>query len=90
MVVNGSALSADRIFMRDAEESDTPASITLSRMNFGSLPMVNRMPRLGARFNGDTAAVEALQGHVGKKLLPREALEMGLATVAPDDLDWDD
>jgi benzoyl-CoA-dihydrodiol lyase len=76
--------------MRDAEERDAPASITLSGINFGSLPMVSRMSRLAARFNGDTAAVEALQGRAGEMLLPREALEMGLVTVAPDDLDWDD
>jgi benzoyl-CoA-dihydrodiol lyase len=84
------AFSADRIFMRDAEESKPPASITLSGINFSSLPMVNRMSRLAARFNGDAAVVEALQVHIGKKLLPREALKMGLVTVAPDDLDWDD
>jgi benzoyl-CoA-dihydrodiol lyase len=52
--------------------------------------MVNRMSRLAARFSGDAAAIEALQGRIGKPFSPRDALEAGLVTVAPDDLDWDD
>src|SRR5260370_22073774 len=31
-----------------------------------------------------------LQGAIGKKLSAREALEAGLVTAAPDDLDWGD
>jgi benzoyl-CoA-dihydrodiol lyase len=84
------ALGADRIFMRDAEETDSPASITLSKMNFGGLPMVNRLSRLASRFNGDSAPVESLEKQIGKKYSPREALDAGLVTVAPDDLDWED
>jgi benzoyl-CoA-dihydrodiol lyase len=84
------ALGADRIFMRDAEETDSPASITLSKMNFGGLPMVNRLSRLESRFNRDSASVESLEKQIGRKYSPREALDAGLVTVAPDDLDWED
>jgi benzoyl-CoA-dihydrodiol lyase len=84
------ALSADRIFMRDTEESETPATVTLSKINFGSLPMVNGLPRLAARFNGDTAPAETLHAQIGKRFFPKEALDAGLVTVAPDDLDWED
>jgi benzoyl-CoA-dihydrodiol lyase len=84
------ALGADRIFMRDAEETDSPASITLSKMNFGGLPMVNGLSRLVSRFNGDSVSVETLEKQIGRKYSPREALDAGLATVAPDDLDWED
>lgn len=84
------ALAADRIYMRDTEEGEGAATLTLSGMNFGPLPMVNHLSRLAARFYGDTAQIESLRSLIGKKLSPREALEAGLVTSAPDDLDWDD
>jgi benzoyl-CoA-dihydrodiol lyase len=84
------ALAADRIYMRDTQESETIATVTLSKMNFGALPMVNHLSRLEARFYQDDGQIELLRGRIGTKLLPREALDAGLATVAPDDLDWED
>ena len=83
------AFAADRIFMRDTLEGDG-ATITLSKMNFGALPMVNHLARLAARFAGDAAQADALKSKIGAKLSPQEALEAGLVTVAPDDLDWED
>jgi benzoyl-CoA-dihydrodiol lyase len=59
-------------------------------MNFGALPMVNHLSRLEARFYQDDGQIELLRGRIGTKLPPREALDAGLATVAPDDLDWED
>jgi len=84
------ALAADRIYMRDTEESGGSAAMTLSRMNFGALPMVNGLSRVAARFYEDGTQIEALRGLIGKKLMPRDALEAGLVTAAPDDLDWED
>ncbi|HKW61997.1 MAG TPA: 2,3-epoxybenzoyl-CoA dihydrolase [Candidatus Acidoferrum sp.] len=84
------ALAADRVYMRDMEEGDSVPALTLSEMNFGPLPMVNHLSRLAARFYEDAAQVELLRSLIGKKLLAREALEAGLVTAAPDDLDWDD
>jgi len=84
------ALAADRIYMRDTEEGGNTATIRLSEMNFGPLPMVNHLSRLAARFYEDAAQIESLRGLIGKKLSAREALEAGLVTAAPDDLDWDD
>jgi benzoyl-CoA-dihydrodiol lyase len=83
------ALAADRIFMRDTQEGDG-ATITLSKMNLGGLPMVNHLSRLAARFAGDTTQTDGLKSKIGAKLSPQEALEAGLVTVAPDDLDWED
>jgi benzoyl-CoA-dihydrodiol lyase len=83
------AFAADRIFMRDTQEGEA-ASITLSKINFGALPMVNHLSRLAARFAGDTSEADALKSKIGVKLWPQEALEAGLVTVAPDDLDWKD
>ncbi|HVM75804.1 MAG TPA: 2,3-epoxybenzoyl-CoA dihydrolase [Candidatus Saccharimonadales bacterium] len=84
------AFASDRIYMRDSEEGDTRASITLSKMNFGALPMVNHLSRLDARFYQDSPTIESLRGRIATPLPPREALEAGLVTAAPDDLDWED
>jgi len=84
------ALAADRVYMRDTREGGSSASMTLSKMNFGPLPMVNKLSRIAARFYGDEAQMEALRGEIGKILSAREALEAGLVTAAPDDLDWED
>jgi benzoyl-CoA-dihydrodiol lyase len=83
------AFAADRIFMRDTQEIET-AAITLSKMNFGALPMVNHLSRLAARFAGDATQADALKAKIGAKLSPQDALDAGLVTVAPDDLDWED
>jgi benzoyl-CoA-dihydrodiol lyase len=84
------ALAADRSYMRDTQESEGIATMTLSKMNFGPMPMVNHLSRVAARFYEDVAHIEALRGQIGKKLSAREALDAGLVTAAPDDLDWED
>jgi benzoyl-CoA-dihydrodiol lyase len=84
------ALAADRVYMRDAEEGTNVATMALSKMNFGALPMVNHLSRLAARFYEDAAQIESLRNQIGKKLSAREALAAGLVTSAPDDLDWED
>jgi benzoyl-CoA-dihydrodiol lyase len=84
------ALAADRVYMLDSQESETPATLALSKINFGSLPMVNHLSRLAARFYEDETRLEELRAQIGKKLSAREALDAGLVTAAPDDLDWED
>jgi benzoyl-CoA-dihydrodiol lyase len=84
------ALAADRVYMRDTQEGASVATLALSRMNFGALPMVNRLSRLAARFYEHDEHIEALRSKVGAKLAAREALDAGLVTAAPDDLDWED
>ncbi len=84
------ALAADRIYMRDTQESAAIATVTLSRMNFGALPMANHLSRLAARFYQDAGQIDALRRKIGMKLAPNEALDAGLVTVTPDDLDWED
>ncbi len=83
------ALAADRAYMRDAQEGE-PATIALSKINFGAVPMTNHLSRLAARFYQDTAPIDALRSRSGRKLSAKEALDAGLVTSAPDDLDWED
>ncbi len=84
------ALAADRIYMRDTQESGSMATMVLSEMNFGALPMVNHLSRLASRFYEDEAQMKSLRDQIGKKLFAHEALELGIVTAAPDDLDWED
>ncbi len=84
------ALAADRIYMRDTQESEAPAKVALSKMNFGPLPTVNHLSRLAARFYNDDTQIETLRSQIGRQLGAREALNAGLVTAAPDDLDWED
>jgi benzoyl-CoA-dihydrodiol lyase len=84
------ALAADRVYMRDTQEGESVATVALSEMNFGALPMVNDLSRLAARFYQDDAQVETLRKKIATKLPAREALDAGLVTAAPDDLDWED
>ena len=85
------ALAADRSYMLAAteKEKDLP-KIALSEMNFGLLPMVNGAGRLESRFHGDAKKIEGLKKLNGQAIGAEEALEAGLVTVAPDDLDWED
>ncbi len=84
------ALAADRVYMRDTQESESAAALILSKMNFGPLPMVNHLSRLAARFYEDEAQLSSLRDRIETRLPAREALEAGLVTSAPDDLDWED
>jgi benzoyl-CoA-dihydrodiol lyase len=83
------ALAADRVYMLDVQEG-RPATVVLSQINFGALPMANHLSRLAARFYQDAARIDALRSHIGKTLSAKEALDAGLVTSTPDDLDWED
>jgi benzoyl-CoA-dihydrodiol lyase len=67
-----------------------PAALTLSAANFGAFPMSNGLSRLASRFPGDPGHVAELEQLTGRPAGAEEALDLGLVTFAPDDLDWDD
>ena len=83
------ALAADRVYMQDVQEGKA-ATIALSKINFGTLPMTNHLSRLDARFYQSADRINALRQHIGKQLSAKEAVDAGLVTSAPDDLDWED
>jgi benzoyl-CoA-dihydrodiol lyase len=81
------ALSCDRSYMLD--DPDRPNAIALSSMNRGAYRMSNGLSRLELRFLGEPERVDAAFAHDGP-FEPHDALDAGLVTFAPDDLDWDD
>ena len=90
------ALAADRGYMLDGlREQDEarglqPASMTLTGMNLGPLPMGNGLTRLASRLYGRDDALAAAERLAGAPLEAAAAAEAGLVTFAPDELDWDD
>ena len=85
------ALAADRTYMLSLlDGADGAPAITLDATNFGLFPMANGESRLATRFHGDPAALARVHGLIGCPLAAEAALEAGLVTVAPDDLDWED
>jgi benzoyl-CoA-dihydrodiol lyase len=81
------ALAADRIYMLSDQEPDA-TSIALSELNFGTYPTVAQTSRLAGRFYGESPVVAAIRERVGRRLNAAEALDLGLVTSAPDELDW--
>lgn len=79
-------LAADRVYMLD----DAGVSVQLSEMNFGPLPMVTGVARLDSRFYQNHQILAGLRAQAGTALSTKRALELGLVTFAPDELDWAD
>jgi len=81
------ALAADRSYMLAG--GDPPATLALSPLNHGALPMSSGLSRLEARFLGDPTRLRQVLSHPGP-FAAETALELGLVTFAPDDIDWED
>jgi benzoyl-CoA-dihydrodiol lyase len=79
------ALASDRIYLLD----DGKTSVAVGALNGGELWMGNGLTRLGQRFLRDP-------NHAAKLVAERprvaggDALKAGLATAAPDEIDWED
>ena len=83
--------SVDRSYMLDGQLDDRPApTIQLSELNFGALRMANGLTRLETRFLGDDEGVANAKKLVGTNLDAQDAMDAGLVTYAPDDIDWED
>jgi benzoyl-CoA-dihydrodiol lyase len=67
-----------------------PASMQLTEMNRGRLPMGNGLSRLATRFWGHADALAAAEEAVGRPLQARDAEALGLVTFALDAIDWED
>ena len=78
------AFAADRIYMK----STAGCRVAIGVLNGGAFPMGNGLSRLATRFIADPAHAAALSA--GGEFDSESALEAGLATAAPDELDWDE
>jgi benzoyl-CoA-dihydrodiol lyase len=78
-------LASDRSYML----MDSDASIALSEMNAGGLPMSNGLTRLQSRFLAEPEKLDEIFREK-KSFDTEEAEALGLITFAPDDLDWED
>jgi benzoyl-CoA-dihydrodiol lyase len=89
-------LVADRSYILDGRRPEddeaglTPATIALSAMNDGPLPMGNGLSRLATRFFGRDDELTAARELIGRPLDANAAVDAGLVTFAYDDIDFDD
>jgi benzoyl-CoA-dihydrodiol lyase len=85
------ALAADRSYMLavPAEAADAPA-LVLSELNFGAYPRVDGLSRIESRFYREKEPIAKARAAMGRRIGAAEALELGLVTAAPDELDWKD
>ncbi len=81
-------LASDRSYMLNSPDA-AQASVYVSALNGGELPMSNGLTRLLSRFLANPESVDEVLQHRGP-LTTEEAERAGLITFAPDDLDWED
>jgi benzoyl-CoA-dihydrodiol lyase len=81
------SLAADRSYMLNVEGRTT---LVMSPANFGLYATLRDGTRIGERFAADPEHAGRLQALTGESLAASRALELGLVTSAPDDLDWED
>ena len=89
------ALACDRQYMlegvyEDVDPDADPAVIALTAANTGAYPMGNDLSRLGARFHGHDDLQQAAAATVGERLDAARAAELGLVTMALDDIDFEE
>ncbi len=83
--------AVDRSYMFDGQLDDRPApTIQLSELSFGALRMSNGLTRLETRFLGDDEGVGNAKKLLGQNLNAQAAMDAGLITFAPDEIDWED
>jgi benzoyl-CoA-dihydrodiol lyase len=88
------ALAADRQYMlegvyEDVEPDAEPATIVLTESN-DNFPMGNDLTRLQSRFWGHDVDLHAARARFGEPLDAAAAVELGLVTMALDDIDFQD
>jgi benzoyl-CoA-dihydrodiol lyase len=79
------ALAADRIYMLDADG----VAMRASPMNAGPFPMPNGLTRLQSRFLREPERASRVLETTGP-IATADAVKLGLVTLAPDDIDWED
>lgn len=81
------ALASDRIYM--LEDDDEKVSVAISPANAGSLPTATGLSRLEVHFYGEPDQVKVVLG-LEDPIVTTDADELGLITLAADEIDWED
>ncbi|MGB0848994.1 MAG: 2,3-epoxybenzoyl-CoA dihydrolase [Thiolinea sp.] len=85
------ALACDRSYQLILpDEMENSPYITLGQANFELYPMVTGDSRLARRFYNEAEALDKVRDKLGEALDADEAFELGLVTLNPDDIDWED
>ncbi len=82
------ALACDRLYLLN--DPDAPVALGIGAAQAGLYPMANGLTRLQTRFLAEPEAVQRVLEHRGELLDAATADELGLATFAPDGIDWED
>ncbi|MCE9595737.1 MAG: 2,3-epoxybenzoyl-CoA dihydrolase [Planctomycetes bacterium] len=82
------ALGCDRIYLLN--DPDQAVQMGVTEVHAGLFPMANGLTRLQTRFLGTPDSVGKVLEQRGKLFDAATANDLGLATVAPDSIDWDD
>ncbi len=91
------ALACDRTYMLVLPDAPERAPrIAVGALNLGDdggdapFAMATGQSRLARRFYDEVPAIAAVRARIGESLDGDAALALGLVTMAPDDIDWDD
>jgi benzoyl-CoA-dihydrodiol lyase len=83
------ALGADRFYM--LVDGDEKIGIETSVANTGFMTMSNGLSRLDARFYADASCTQKVLARGAEGMIPSEEAErLGIATIAADDIDFED
>jgi len=86
------AMACDRTYLLN--DPDTQVQLGVTNANNGVFPMSNGISRLATRFLANPEMVEAIVAKAATDdsglFDAEEADELGLATFAPDEIDWED
>jgi benzoyl-CoA-dihydrodiol lyase len=81
------ALSTDRSYM--LEDDDGEVTIRVTAASSGLYPMAHGPSRLQVRFAGTPSHADAVLAE-DRAIDAPDAFDLGLVTLAPDDIDWED
>ncbi len=82
------ALACDRTYVLNDPDIEVRLGVTAA--NAGMFPMSNGISRLQTRFLADPSKVDAVLAQCSERFDAERADELGLATFAPDEIDWED
>jgi benzoyl-CoA-dihydrodiol lyase len=84
-------LASDRAYMLALPDDAARApQLTAGEVNFSLYPMATGQTRIARRFYEEDDPLAAVRQHIGAPLAAQAAMELGLITSAPDDIDWAD